>query len=141
MKFLEFFGVQVPSVDIDDTTDQYLEFAANVAGLAKGQIVALLVAAARTKAKPPVESMDRGGVAIHADYDGHRTRARFTPGPGRIEITDGPLAGTTYRTPSEAARAVVGHYKPTVSPHRNGWVFWIVTDTGEPLQSIRRSHP
>lgn len=133
----------MPSVDIDDTTDQYLEFAANVAGLTKGQIVAQLVAAARVRPKPPAERKEssQNGVAIHADYDGHRTRARFITGPGRIEITDGPLAGATYRTPSKAAQAVVGHYKPTVSPHRNGWIFWIITDTGEPLQSVRHSHP
>ncbi|MFC0532499.1 hypothetical protein [Phytohabitans kaempferiae] len=131
------------SIDIDDTTDQYLEFAANVGGVTKGQIVAQLVAAARTRAKPPLESKesDQNAVAIHVDYDGHRTRAQFVPGPGRIEITDGPLAGMTFRTPSEAARAVVGHYKPTVSPHRNGWVFWIITANGEPLQSIRHSRP
>ncbi|MGN9911104.1 hypothetical protein ACTMTJ_26465 [Phytohabitans sp. LJ34] len=131
------------TVDIDDTTDQYLEFAANVGGVTKGQIVAQLVAAARTRVEPPAgpKRSNQNGVAIHADYDGHRTRARFIPGPGRIEITDGPLAGTTFRTPSEAARAVVGHYKPAVSPHRNGWVFWFVTANGEPLQSIRHSRP
>lgn len=74
---------------------------------------------------------------IHADYAGHRTRGVFVRGPGRIEITDGPLAGREFRTPSEAARAVVGEYKPEVNPHRNGWGFWAVSSTGAPLQSIR----
>jgi hypothetical protein len=124
-------------VEIDDTTDQYLEFAARVAGLTKGQVIAQLVAATSTPA-PPTTTTDQDEVAIHADYDGRRTLARFIPGPGRIEIVDGPLAGNVYRTPSEAARAVVSHYKPAVSPHRNGWEFWIITASQHPLQSIRR---
>jgi len=126
------------NVEIDDTTDQYLEFAANIAGLTKGQVIAQLVASVRTPTSTP--AADHDGIAIHADYDGHRTRARFIPGPGRIEITDGPLEGAAYRTPSEAARAVVGHYKPTVSPHRNGWAFWIITANNQALQSIRRGN-
>jgi hypothetical protein len=132
---------QVPTVEIDQVTDQFLEFAAKVAGISKGEVVTQLVATSQpapvaAPADPPATS-----VPIHADYEGHRTHARFHPGPGRIEITDGPLAGTSYRTPSEAARAVVAHYKPDVSPHRNGWHFWIITKTGGPLQAIRHSRP
>jgi hypothetical protein len=136
---LEFFrdlGERVAAVEIDEATDEYLTFAAHIAGISRGQVIARLVAQARSS--PGQEADDsHGEVAIHADYEGHRTHARFIS-PGRIKIVDGPLAGTTYGTPSEAARAVVAHYKPTVSPHRNGWSFWISTGSDEPLQALRR---
>jgi hypothetical protein len=35
---------------------------------------------------------------------------------------------------------VVAHYKPDVSPSRNGWSFWVLDDgSGKFLQTIR--HP
>lgn len=122
-------------VEIDDVTDEYLEFAARIAGISKGRVIAQLVNLSKATASTTGSEPD--GVEIYADYAGHRTAARFIPGPGRIEITDGPLAGTEYKTPSEAARAVVGKYKPGVSPHRNGWSFWILSNSEVPLQTIR----
>jgi hypothetical protein len=126
----------MPTVEIDEDTDRYLSFAARVAQISKGAVVARLVAGDRPQA-PSVEPGD-SRVAVHADYAGYRTAAMFVPGPARVEIVDGPLAGQVFRSPSEAARAVVSHYRPTVSAHRNGWSFWIVTATGLPLQAIRR---
>jgi hypothetical protein len=48
-----------------------------------------------------------------------------------------PLSRSVSRRPEAAARAVVSHYRPTVSAHRNGWAFWTVTATHIPLQNIR----
>ncbi|MFF0720222.1 hypothetical protein [Micromonospora sp. NPDC003816] len=134
----------MPSIDdIDDDTDQYLAFAAEVAGLTKGQVVARLVVDARRRAgagreglRPP-ETDEPHAVRVYADYAGHRTYASFVPGPGRIEITSGPLAGQIFRTPSQAARRIVEHYKPDVSSSRNGWAFFLVEESGLPLQSLR----
>lgn len=133
----------MPSIEIDADTDSYLEFAARIAGLSKGDVVARMVDIYRTAQEDSEQaaSPEPSGVPIHADYEGHRTYARFIPGPGRIEILSGPCSGSVYRTPSEAARAVVSAYKPTVSPHRNGWAFWIVTATGAQLQTLRHSRP
>lgn len=37
-----------------------------------------------------------------------------------------------------AARAVMAHYKPRVSPNCNGWSFWVLDDgSGKHLQCIR----
>ena len=131
----------MPSIEIDDDTDRYLSFAAEIAGLSKGQIVAKLVTDARSRVRSPLpERGDRGepqAVRVYADYAGHRTYASFVPGPGRVEITSGPLAGQVFKTPSQAARAIVGHYKPEVSPHRNGWSFFVFEETGAPLQILR----
>ncbi|MEU2614463.1 hypothetical protein ABZ570_23205 [Micromonospora sp. NPDC007271] len=131
----------MPSIDVDDDTDRYLAFAASVSGLTKGQVVARLVADARARAESS-PGASRGekepaAVSVYADYAGHRTYASFIPGPGRIEITSGPLAGQTFKTPSQAARQIVQHYNPEVSPHRNGWNFFLLAETGAPLQTLR----
>lgn len=126
----------MPTVEINEDVDRYLEFAARVAGISKGEVIARLVAADGPELDAGTARID-APVPIHADYEGVRTRATFTPGPNRVEITSGALAGESFRTPSEAARHVVGALKPGVSPHRNGWTFWIITATGAPLQAIR----
>src|SRR5262245_7813136 len=129
----------MPMIEIDQQTDDYLALAARVAGISKGQVVAHLVVLARSD--PLVDSPARPGgdrtVPIHADYEGHRTNARYVRGPGRIEIVDGPLAGESFKTPSEAAVRVVKEYNPEVNPNRNGWTFWVISETGAPLQTIR----
>ncbi|MEV0001270.1 hypothetical protein AB0H28_03145 [Micromonospora sp. NPDC050980] len=131
----------MPLIDIDEDTDNYLAFAADVAGLTKGQIVARLVREARTRAgarrDEPTDGEETPAVKVYADYAGHRTFASFVPGPGRIEITSGPLAGRVYKTPSQAAREIVKHYNPEVSPHRNGWSFFLISDNSAPLQTLR----
>ncbi|KXK58818.1 hypothetical protein AWW66_27625 [Micromonospora rosaria] len=130
----------MPNIDVDEATDRYLAFAANIAGLTKGEVVAKLVAQVQAVGVPVSEE---GGddepatVRVYADYAGHRTYASFVPGLGRIDITSGPLAGRSYRTPSQAAREIVKHYNPEVSPHRNGWTFFLLAATGAPLQSLR----
>lgn len=60
--------------------------------------------------------------------------------PARVEIVDGPLMGTSFKTPTGAARAVVRHYNASVNDNRNGWGFWQIDNGGGPrvwLQSIR----
>lgn len=108
----------MPLIEIDEDDDDYLSFAASIAKLSKKQVVKRLIRQAAATAVDP--SDPEIGVPIHADYEGHRTRALFVPGPGRVEITDGPLRGVVCRTPSEAARRVVHELNPRVSPHRNG---------------------
>lgn len=130
----------MPHIDIDDATDRYLAFAASIAGLTKGEVVARLVAQAQLESPPSSadpSDEDPPAVRIYADYAGHRTYATFVPGPGRIEITSGPLSGRTFRTPSQAAREIVSHYNPDVSPHRNGWSFFLLASNGAPLQTLR----
>ena len=129
----------MPIVEVDQQTDDYLALAAKVAGISKGQVVAQLVVLATSEPTSGATARSSGDrtVPIHADYEGHRTNALFVRGPGRIEIADGPLAGESFKTPSEAAVRVVREYNPEVNPNRNGWTFWMITETGAPLQTIR----
>jgi len=74
---------------------------------------------------------------VHAIYADQRVEGLFDPRNEHLEITTGPLAGRTYRSPSGAAVAVVGLHRKSVNPNRNGWTFWSLTETGELLQTMR----
>jgi hypothetical protein len=128
-------------IEVDDQTNRALEFAARMSNTTTGQVVARLVEQA-SMPQPVVTVADArsstGSVAVYADYEGRRTRAEYDPTTSRVDIRSGPLLGRSFKTPSAAARAVVGHYKPGVNPNRNGWSFWTLDDgSGRLLHSIR----
>jgi hypothetical protein len=125
------------TIDVDEATKQAVSFAARMANVSEGEIIRRLVGGSAPPREGP-EPANRG-VAIYADYEGHRVRARYFE-PARVEITDGPLAGRSFKTPTGAARAVVRNYNPSVNDNRNGWSFWQIDNgTGARvwLQSIR----
>lgn len=79
-----------------------------------------------------------GSVPVHANTWEVRTHGLFDPVTKEIMVTTGPFAGIPGLSPSGAARRLVAHYNPTIaSPHRNGWMFWRVSDTGMFLDSLR----
>ncbi|MEU6604951.1 hypothetical protein ABZ922_07770 [Streptomyces shenzhenensis] len=134
-----------PTIDVDEQTYRSIEFAARMGNTTAGEVVARLV---RTASVPPSGSTatSQGDaesdckVGVYVDYEGHRTRGSYDRDTKRIDITSGPLAGQSFKTPTGAARAVVAHYKPDVNPNRNGWSFWVLDDgSGEFLQAIRHS--
>ena len=130
-------------IEVDDHTYRAIEFAARMANITAGEVVARLVEQASVPALVP-PAAEAGGASdvlnVYADYAGHRTQGTYDPVTTRIDITSGPLAGRSFKTPTGAARAVVAHYKPGISPNRNGWMFWILSDgSGRLLQRIRRS--
>jgi len=125
------------TIDVDDATKRAVSFAARMANVSEGEIIRRLVGGDSLSRDGPEPASQ--GVPIYADYEGHRVRARYFE-PARVEITDGPLAGKSFKTPTGAARAVVRHYNPSVNDNRNGWGFWQIDNgTGARvwLQSIR----
>jgi hypothetical protein len=48
-------------------------------------------------------------VPIFAIYRNERTNAVFDPNTTAVHVVSGPLAGNQYRTPSQAAAAIVAH--------------------------------
>jgi hypothetical protein len=124
----------MPTVEVDRNTMRALEFAARIAGTTPGGVVAQLVETTITSEQLEQSATE---IDVFADYEGHRTHGRYDPTTRRIDITSGPLAGQSFKTPSAAACAVVAHYKPSVHPNRNGWDFWYIEGSGEPLQTIR----
>lgn len=131
----------MPNIEIDDVTLRALEFAARMANVSPGVIVTRLVDQASLSPEAEVGSKSHPTdprVPIFVNYDGYRTGAKYDRATGRVDIVDGPLDGKSFKTPTGAARAVVSHYKPEVSPHRNGWSFWFIDDrSGRTLQSVR----
>ena len=124
------------TIETDDATKRAVAFAARMAGVSEGEIIRRLVAASTGAPEPPDSETD--GVPVYADYAGHRTRALYFA-PARVEITDGPLKGNSYKTPTAAARAVVRAYNPQVNDNRNGWGFWQLDRSGPRtwLQALR----
>ncbi|MFE9991221.1 hypothetical protein ACFYRK_30745 [Streptomyces sp. NPDC005381] len=134
-----------PTIEVDEQTYRSIEFAARMGSTTAGEVVARLVRTASVPSSASTvtskEDMETGGkVGVYADYEGHRTRGSYDQDTKRIDITSGPLAGQSFKTPTGAARAVVTHYKPDVNPNRNGWSFWMLDDrSGGLLQSVRYS--
>lgn len=127
------------TIEVDEVAKRTLSFAARMAGVTEGEIVRRLIAANALEVEEEEEDPRQEGVVIYADYEGSRTRARYFA-PARVEITDGPLKGRSFRSPTGAARAVVRHYNPSVNDNRNGWSFWLIDNGGGPrvwLRSIR----
>lgn len=125
------------TIEVDDGIKRTVSFAARMANVTEGEIVRRLIAASELAADEP--DPGQKGLPVHADYEGHRTRALYFA-PARVEIVDGPLRGKSFKTPTGAARAVVRHYNPSVNDNRNGWVFWQIDNGDGPrvwLHSIR----
>ena len=124
----------MPTVQVSEADKGALALAARMADVSEGEIIHRLIAAGSVADEVPA-SEDQG-VVIYSDYAGHRTAAVYYV-PGRVEVTDGPLAGASFASPSGAARAIVHNYNPAVSGHRHGWTFWRLRDGGATLESIR----
>ncbi|MEV0127359.1 hypothetical protein AB0H83_02675 [Dactylosporangium sp. NPDC050688] len=124
------------TIEVDGETKRTVSFAARMAGVTEGEIVRRLVAGSVAREQEPAGAP--AGTPIYADYAGHRTRALYFA-PTRVEIIDGPLKGTSYKSPTGAARAVVRHYNAKVNDNRNGWGFWQLDQEGPRtwLQAIR----
>jgi hypothetical protein len=134
----------MPTIEVDTEIKKIIAFAARMASVSEGEIIRRLIAGGDS-GKPVENSQiqnspkDASGVSIYAFYEGHRTTGRFYP-PARVEITDGPLAGQSFKSPTGAARAIVRHYNPNINDNRNGWAFWQLDNDSESnvwLQSIR----
>ncbi|MFB7085520.1 hypothetical protein [Streptomyces sp. NPDC056296] len=134
-----------PTIEVDEQTHRSIEFAARMGGTTAGEVVARLVRTASVPPSAPAATSKEGveegrKVNVYADYEGRRTRGSFDRDTNRIDITSGPLAGQSFKTPTGAARAVVTYYRPDVNPNRNGWSFWLLGDgSGGPLQNIRHA--
>lgn len=126
-------------IEVDENTARALELAARVSKSTPGGVVAMLVREAAPKVESSTESTPPAAqLAVLADYEGHRTRGMLTVETGRLEISSGPLSGQSFKTPTGAAKAVIAHAHPGISPNRNGWEFWMLDDgSARPIKAIR----
>lgn len=128
----------MPFIEVSQEVKGQVALAAKIAGISENAVIQALIA--DLSPSGPVNQVSaKDGVAIHANYEGQRTRARFLE-PARVEILDGPLRGQSFKSPTGAARAVIRLYNPKVNDNRNGWTFWVIDEGDEKgnfLQSIR----
>ena len=128
----------MPAIGVHDQTFDKLRLLARAWNINEGEVVArLLNEFQRTDRRHSEAAGGREGLALHVTYEGTRVTATYDPVTSGVTITSGGLAGQTFRSPSGAAAALVGHLNPAVKPNRSGWSFWTLTDSAELLQSIR----
>ena len=127
----------MPEVSIDKQIYEQLKLLARAWELPEGAVVARLLKAFLNGGRSASTARE---VPIHSTYDGTRTSALFDVATKGVVIQDGQLAGGRYDSPSGAAVAVVRLLNPSIRPERNGWNFWVVTETGETLASLRPPH-
>lgn len=131
----------MPTVQLTDQTAQRLTLLAAAWELTDSEAVDRLID--RLSARPgPTPVAEEGShlVSVHFEYRGHRYEGCFDRRDKSLTITaGGNLAKQRFVKPSPAAAAVVHDVEPDIDPNRNGWQYWIVTATGQPLQSIRKS--
>jgi hypothetical protein len=102
-------------------------------GAAVARLIARLGSMKSNGSEPPVS------VGIYMEYRGVRVDAEYYPKTQAVTIMTGPgsLPGLRFKKPSPAACEVVRTIAPEMDPHRNGWKHWHLTETDDPLQTIR----
>jgi len=128
----------MPIIDLSTADDQRLRLVAAALGVTPAAAVGVLLdRLAQQSVVAASAAANDGAVPIHVVYRGTRIEAEFDPATKGVTITSAPLAGKRFNSPSRAAIEVVRTLNPSVHPNRNGWGFWVVTETGQELQSIR----
>lgn len=130
--------VETVTIQIDRSTYALLKYGAEAAGISEDEFLRL--ALMTYQPMPPRDLPDDPWtpLTVHATYLKKRTDGQFVRATTRLTVTTGPLAGTTYGSPSAAAAAVIRAINPArTSGHNDGWRFWRVSGSGEPLDVVR----
>jgi len=126
---------KIVSIEMAETTHNQVALLALAWGVSESEAVQRLVEHFQ-RTSTPKKSSKEGMIDVHALYEGARVEGFYDPAAESVTVTSGPAQGR-YKSPSGAAAAVLRAQNPKVSASRNGWSFWIITDTGNPLQTIR----
>ncbi|MFE2454577.1 hypothetical protein [[Kitasatospora] papulosa] len=123
------------SIELSDTTHNQVALLALAWGVSQSEAVQRLVDHFQHTSSP--RKSEEGLIHVHALYEGVRVEGVYDPTAESVTVTGGPAQGR-YKSPSGAAAAVLRAQNPKVSASRNGWSFWVITDTGSLLQTMRR---
>lgn len=96
-----------------------------------------VVAAPYSQPPTPQPEVQPEWIPVFGIYRNHRVTGSFEAVTQAMTIPEGAGQGS-YKQPGAARAAVVRALAPEVHPGGNGWFFWRLERTGEPLQSIRR---
>ncbi|MFK0121627.1 hypothetical protein [Streptomyces sp. NPDC090994] len=122
-------------MEMAETTHNQVALLALAWGVSESEAVQRLVEHFQ-RTSTPKKSDKEGRIDVHALYGGVRIEGLYDPTAESVTVTSGPAQGR-YKSPSGAAAAVLRAQNPKVSASRNGWSFWIITETGSLLQTIR----
>lgn len=126
------------SIQIDESTLTLLRHHARAAGLSDDEFLRLAVLAYQPAPPRDLPEDPWTPLRVHSVYLTQRTNGQFVRATNRLTVTTGPLAGTTYGNPTAASAAVVRTLNPArKTEHNDGWNFWKVDGTGEPLDTVR----
>jgi hypothetical protein len=124
------------NVNVSPSTNERLTDFASAWGISPdAAIVKLIDHFKATTSAPAADSSDE--VRIHALYGGQRADGIYHRSTKCIDIVSGPGAGCVGLKPSPATAEVIKAVNPDVSPSRNGWLFWLLSQNSQPLQTIR----
>ncbi len=130
------------AIEVDDGVAATIEALSNAWAVPTADVVGRLLTTFLATTAPSTTTRSQPSAATATGHDvfclyaGTRVHGHFDTATETLTITDGTLAGQTFRSPSEAARAVVNALKPGVNANRNGWTFWRVTN-GDLLDVLR----
>ena len=128
----------MPDITISPRTrDRLADFGA-AWGISEDAVITRLLDAFTAGSNPD----DGDRVPVHALYLGVHAEGVYRRSTGRIQITSGPGAGVAELKPSPAATVVIKAVQAergnsVRGGSRNGWDFWTITATGQPLRTIR----
>jgi hypothetical protein len=126
----------MPDFNLSRSTNERLTDFASAWGISPdAAIVKLIDHFKATTSAPAADSGDE--VRIHALYGGQRADGIYRRSTKCIDIVSGPGAGCVGLKPSPATAEVIKAVNPTVNPSRNGWLFWLLSQNDQPLQTIR----
>jgi hypothetical protein len=127
----------MPEITVSPETYHQLTLLASWEGTSKGEVVARLLSRLPAQGGDPAPADHSTDVPVYKVYERKRVEGLFDPAAKTLSITTEPLSGEVFNRPSSAAISVVEHFKPGSNPNRNGWDFWRVTATDEPLSTLR----
>ncbi|MEU0558458.1 hypothetical protein [Dactylosporangium sp. NPDC006015] len=118
----------MPTIEVNDHTFSELHRLATARGITPAEMIDRLI-------DNLIHRTDE--IPLHAIVGDVPTEATYFLTDGTLRITAGPFAGHTFTRPGLARDAVCSMALPRDRDRGDGWDFWIITDTGEPLSSMR----
>jgi hypothetical protein len=137
-------------VPVDSETATRIRIAANVHGFSESQVIAIAVqrlglavlpspsaSTERQDARAPNRRDRWAPIPVVAIHRGVTVEGTYVAAVTQLTVTSGPLAGTSFTSPSGAARAVVAAITEKPPSPVNGWRLWRDAETGQRLEVYR----
>lgn len=127
----------MPQIEVDNRTYRELELLAvawhTTIAEAVARLVTMMTTRATVRAHPTTDPVE-----VYAFYNGTRIDATFDPESYAVTVCNGPLCGQTYASPRVAEEAVCHVLDPDNEAVVDGWISWLVTASGLPLDLLHR---